>query len=95
MPDFETDPIRPERTENPAYLSRGAWYVDDGMQVVFFDTKGEAQQYADLTIASDAAMAANLRVPDGATIDCVIAGCRFGTPGLGLCACTNPPGQPT
>lgn len=45
--------IHPERTTNPEYVDRGAWFVDDGMGLEFFATEEAAQRYADRCIADD------------------------------------------
>lgn len=40
------NPFRVERTRNPEYVSRGAWYVDDGIGVEFFADREDAAAYA-------------------------------------------------
>lgn len=67
----ESVDIRPERTTNPDYAERGAWFVDDGVGVEFFDSEEAAQEYADRCMADDQheALVAEIRAEGGGLLD--------------------------
>lgn len=41
-----TNPFKVREVTNPDYKAEGTWYVDDGLQVVFFWDQGDAELYA-------------------------------------------------